>query len=119
MQDCMLHTTNIHINRKIFICLLSGNEFFVIVIVYITKEIPGRTGPLRHRVCLTFCISTADRTLTVHPLVNGSQWRLSCSGRLVGINLRKSQWEFFFRYRHISAVRAVNDRNRLTPVALT
>ena len=70
MQYCMLHTADIHIYRQIFVCFLSRNQFFIIVIVYIAKEVPGRSCPLRHGVCLSPGRFPTYRALAVHPLVD-------------------------------------------------
>ena len=69
----MLYAADIHINRQIFICFLPGNEFFIILAVHIAEEIPGRTGPLGHRIRLSLSRSAAARTCCVNPLVNTCQ----------------------------------------------
>ena len=50
MEDSMLYAANVHIDRQILVCLLSGNQLFVILGVHIAQEIPGRPGPLGHGV---------------------------------------------------------------------
>ena len=35
MQYCMLHTADIHIYRQIFVCFLSGNQFFILSLIHI------------------------------------------------------------------------------------
>ena len=115
----MLHAADIHIYRKHCVCLLSGYQFLVIMIVHIAQEIPGRTRPLRHGVGLALGRLAAHRALTVDPLLNSGKRRLPCSCRLIGLYLRQSKRKLFFRHRDIAAVRTVHDRNRLAPVALT
>ena len=73
MKNSMLYTTDIHIYRQIFISFLFGNQFFIILIIYITEEIPGRSGPLRHGICLTFCRCTTAWACGIYPLVDGSK----------------------------------------------
>ena len=41
MKHCMLYTTDIHVNRQIFVGALSRYQFSVILVVHITQEIPG------------------------------------------------------------------------------
>ena len=69
----MLYATDIHIYRKVFICLFSGNKGLTVVAVHIAQEVPGGTGPLGHGVCLSLGRSAADRAGGVDPFVNGSQ----------------------------------------------
>ena len=115
----MLYAADIHIYREHSVRLLPGNQFFIIVVVHIAQEIPGGTCPLRHGVGLPLGVRPADRTLAVHPLVDGRQRRLSGSGRLIGLYLRQPQRKLFFRHRHIAALGTVNDRDGLAPVTLT
>ena len=73
MQYRMLYTTDIHIYRKHLVRFFSGNQFFVIVTVHITQEVPRRTSPLRHGICLTFCVFSTNRTLAVYPLFDSGK----------------------------------------------
>ena len=118
MKYRVLYAADIHIYRKHLVCLFSGNQFLVIVIIHIAQEIPGRPCPLRHGVGLSLGRLSTYRALAVHPLVNSSQWRFSGSGRLIGFYLRQAKRKFFFRYRNGSAVRTMHDRNWLAPVSL-
>ena len=119
MQYRMLYTTDIHIYRKHLVRFFSGNQFFVIVTVHITQEVPGRTSPLRHGICLTFCVFSTNRTLAVYPLFDSGKRRFSGSCRFIRIYIRQTQRQLFFRYRHCSTFRTVYNRNRLSPVTLT
>ena len=74
MQYRMFHTTDVHIYRQIFVSFFFGNQFFIIFVIYITQEVPGRTCPLRHSVGLAFCRSATGRALAVNPFVDSSQW---------------------------------------------
>ena len=89
MQYRMFYTADIHIYRQIFVCFFSGYKFFVVMRIHVTKEVPGRTCPLRHRVCLTFCRSAALRTGRIYPGINGCQWGFACTCRLIGFNFRQ------------------------------
>ena len=61
MQYSMLYTADVHIYRKVLVCFFFGYQFIIVMWIYITQEIPGRTCPLRHGVCLTFCGGTTFR----------------------------------------------------------
>ena len=90
MEHCMLYAANIHINRQILVCFLSGYQLLIVVAVYIPQEIPGGTCPLRHGVGLTLCRTAALRTGAVYPLIDSCQRRFSGTGRLVTLYLRKT-----------------------------
>ena len=115
----MLYAADIHIYRKVFICLFSGNKGLTIVAVHIAQEVPGGTGPLRHGIGLSLCSSSADRTGGIDPLVNGSQRRFTGTGRLIALYLRQTQRKLILRNRHAAALWTVDDRNGLAPVSLT
>ena len=89
VQDCMLNTTNVHINRQIFICFFFGYQLFVIVGIHITEEVPGRTGPLGHGIGLSLCRSATARAGGVYPGVDRRKRGLTGTGRLIALNLRK------------------------------
>ena len=119
MEHRVFHTADIHINRQIFVCFFLAYQLFIILVIHITQEVPGRTGPLRHGVGLSLRRSAAARTGGVHPFRNVCQRRFSGSGRLIFLYFRKQQRQLFFRYRYSAAFRAVYDRDRLAPVTLT
>ena len=89
MQYCMFNTADVHINRQIFVCFLTGYQFFIVLVIYIAQEVPGRSSPLRHGVCLTFCRSAAARAGGVDPLVDGCQRGFAGTSRLIAFYLRK------------------------------
>ena len=115
----MFNTTDIHIYRKIFVCFFSGNKSFIILIIDISEEVPGRTCPLRHRICLTLCRCAAARACRVYPPVNVRKRRLSGASRLIALYLRQGKRKLILRNRYISALRTVDDRDRLSPITLT
>ena len=119
MKHRMFHTADVHVYREIFVCLFFGDKLFIVFVVHVAQEIPRGTCPLGHRVRLALCCSTADRTGAVYPLIDGRQRRFAGSCRLVALYFRETQRKLVFRYRNISAVRAVDDRDRLAPVTLT
>ena len=119
MQYRMFYTTDIHIDRKHGVCFFSGNKFLVIVRIYITKEIPGRTRPLRHGVGLSFRRLSTYRADRIHPGVDRRKRGLPGSRRLIGIHIRQGQRKLILRNRYGSTVRTMNNRDRLSPVSLT
>ena len=119
MKNCMLYTADIHIYWKVFVCFFSGYQFFVVFVIHIAEEIPGRTCPLRHGIGLSLGWRTTAWASGIYPLINSSQRRFSCAGRLIGFYFWKSQRKLVFRNRYVSAFWTVNDGNRLAPVTLT
>ena len=73
VQHRMLYTADVHVYGKVFICLFLGNQFFVVLVVDVAEEIPGRACPLGHCVGLPLCRAAADRTGGIDPLVDGGQ----------------------------------------------
>ena len=114
----MLHASDIHVHGQVLVRLLPGYQLLVVVAVHVAQEIPGGTGPLGHGVGLPLGRSAADRAGGVHPLVDGSQRGLAGAGGLVALHLRQAQGQLVLGNRHAAALGAVDDRDRLAPVAL-
>ena len=119
MKHRMLHAADIHIHRQVLMGFFFGHQFFVVLVIHVTKEIPGRACPLGHGVGLPFCIRAADGAFTVHPFLDGSQRGFARSGWFIGLHIRKAQRKFLLRHRHIAAFRTVDDGDRLAPVTLS
>ena len=118
MQHRVLHASDIHVHGQVLVRLLPGHQLLVVVAVHVAQEIPGGTGPLRHGVGLPLGRSAADRAGGVHPLVDGRQRGLAGTGGLVALHLRQAQGQLVLGNRHAAALGAVDDRDRLAPVAL-
>ena len=118
VQHRVLHAADVHVYRQVLVGLLTAHQLLIVVVVHVAQEIPGGTCPLGHSVRLSLGRSAADRTSGVHPAVDGCQRGLAGTRRLIAFHLRKLQRKLILRHRHIAAVGAVDDRNRLAPVAL-
>ena len=119
MQNRMFDTTYIQVNRRPFFQHFLASQFFVIVVIYITQEVPGRTCPLRHCVCFSLRRTAAFRASCVYPFVDVSQRRFTCICRFVGFYLRQQYGQLIFRNSYSAAVFAVNDGNRFAPISLS
>ena len=115
----MLSTTNVKVYRHpVFFCLFRAELLFVFRIK-VAKVVPAASAPLRHCVCFPLCIGTALRALAVYPRIDCSKRAFTCTCWLVTLYFRELERKFFFRYRYRAAVRAVYQRDRFAPVALS
>ena len=115
----MLHTAVVPVNRHPVFQFLRICQAFVIVRINIAQEIPGRSCPLRHGIGLSSCIASTFRALAFYEGINLGQRGFSLNARLKVLYLRQTKRQLLIRNRNNTAVLAVNDRNRLTPVSLT
>ena len=118
MENSMFCSTYIEVYWHPIFLFLFIYKSVVVLWINVSEIVPAGTGPLRHSICFSLCICTADRTLAVYPAVNICQWAFSCSAWFIFIDLRKSERKLIFWNRNSSAVRAVYKRNRLTPISL-
>ena len=86
--------------------------------VTVAKEVPGGTRPLRHGIGLSLCRTAALRASAIDKGIHFRKRRLSVLAGLKVIHIGQAQRELLVRNRYHAAVRAVNQRNRLAPVAL-
>ena len=115
----MLHTTIVPVNRQpVFESLFAG-KCFIICWVNITQEVPRRTSPLRHCICLTLCFSATAWTSCLNPGTDFGDWRFPVIRWFIVVYLRQTKRKFFFRNRYITTFFTFYNRNRLTPVTLS
>ena len=117
MQDRMLDTADILIDRSPVI-----NSFFAergsgVFRVGIPQIIPGRTQEGIHSIGLAAGRLAAFGAGAIDKAVAGCQ-RRNTSGVKLDV-FRQTHRQLCFRYQHFAAVRAVNDRDRRAPVTLT
>ena len=115
----MFDTTNIQVNRSPFFQSIHASQFVVVVVIYITQEVPAGTCPLRHCVSFTFCRSTTFRTCCVYPFIDVSQRRFTCICRFVRFYFRQQYGQLIFGNSYCTTVFTVNDGNRFAPVSLS
>ena len=115
----VLHTSVVVVDRHPVLELVRICEGMIVVWITETEEVPGGTSPLRHGIGLTLRRTTALRAGAVHETVDLRQRGLSIGTRLEVLDIWEGQRKLLLRNDHGTTVRAVNERNRLTPVALT
>ena len=115
----VLHTTVVVIDRHPVLELRRIREGLIVVCIAETEEVPGGTSPLWHGIGLTLRCTATLRACAVHEAVDLRQRGLSIGTRLEVLDIRKGQRKLLLRYDHGTTLRAVNERNRLTPVTLT
>ena len=86
--------------------------------VGIAQEIPRGARPLGHGIRLAFGRRAAARACGVHPALHLGKRALAGIGRLIVVHLRQQHRKLIFRHRHPAALLALDQRNRLAPVAL-
>ena len=87
--------------------------------IRITQEVPGGTGPLGHGIRLSLRRASAAGAGGLHPVSHSGKRGFTIVGGHVAFHIGKLQRKLIFRNRHIAALRAVHDRNRLAPVTLS
>ena len=118
MENCMLCSTNIKVYRHPIVLFFFIDKCIVVLWIDVSEVIPTGTSPLRHCVGFSLCICSADRALAVYPALNIGKRALSCSAWFILVDLWKSERKLILWNWNSSAVRAVNERNRLTPISL-
>src|SRR5207244_91947 len=114
----MFDAAHIEIDGQPLLALF-GDERIFSMRTGISQKIPGRAGPLRHRVRFTLCGAAAVRTLRVHPLFDGSEGRLTRAGRLVALDFGQTHRKVLFGYRHEATIdRAMHDGYGFAPISL-
>ncbi len=86
--------------------------------VHIAQIVPARTGPVGHRVGLALGRAAAAGAGGVDPVGHLAQRALAVVGGLIAVHLRQQQRQFALVERHPAAFVAVDEGDRLAPVAL-
>ena len=114
----VLHTTVIPVYRKPVVQLILSCEFLIVVRIDVTEVVPGGACPLRHCICLTLCGLATLGTSAVYKVIKLCKGAFAAFAGLEVFNVGKSERKLLIRNAHHTAVFAMNDRNRLTPVSL-
>ena len=116
VQDGVLDAADVLIDRRPVIDLVLGERLLVVVRVRVAQVVPRRADEGVHRVRLARRIGAALRALAVDEALARRQWRQRALVK------RDILWQHdrqvFLRHEDFAAVRAVDDRDRRTPVAL-
>jgi len=118
VQRGVLHAAVVPVDRQPVLKLFPAGEVGVAVRIGIAQEIPAGTGPLRHGIGLALGGTGAARAGGVHPGIDLGERGLAGIGRLIVVNLRQEHRQLIFRHRNPAALLAINQRDRLAPVAL-
>ena len=115
----MLHTAVVPIDRTPIFKLFGVSQCLVIMGINITQEIPRRACPLRHCVRLSLCVCAAFRAFAIYERINLCKRAFAILTGLKILNLRQFKRKLVIGNGNHSALGAVNNRNRLAPIALT
>ena len=118
MQDGVFRAADIQIHRHPGFLGRGIYENFRVLWIYEAQVIPAGAGPLRHGVGLAPARASAPGALNGDPGLDTGQRRFSGSGRQVLFHFREQDRQLVFGNRYDSACSAVDQRDRLSPVAL-
>ena len=119
VQSGMFHTAVVPVNRSPVFERFLACKRIVVVRVHIPKEVPGRSCPLGHRICLTFSGTTTAGAGGVNPVGMSCQRALAIFTRFKIGNLGQRQRQFALRNRLPAALLTLDHRDRFAPVTLT
>ena len=114
----MFHTAVVPVNRHPVFQLVIIGKRLVVVRVNIAQEIPRRTRPLGHSVGFALCVAAAFRAFAVDEAVDFGKRAFAVGAGIEVFNVRQFQRQFVIRHGDHAAFRAVDNRNRLAPIAL-
>ena len=114
----VLCSSDVEVYRHPVLFLLRIHKGLVVLRVNVSEIVPAGSAPLRHCVCLALCGRTALGTLAVHPAVDVCERALSCAGGLIALDLGQCERKLVLRDKDRAAMRAVDERDRLSPVSL-
>ncbi len=117
MQNSMLNTTDILVNRTPVVVEIFSKRQLVVVSVGVTQIVPGGAQEGVHGISFTGCIRSALGALAMNKAFRSRKRRFgTCSKAYV---LRQTYRQILLRHQHLAAMRAVDDGNRSAPVTLT
>ena len=115
----MLHSAVVPVYGKPVFHSLRIGERIIVVRVDIADKVPRRARPLRHGIGLALCLSSALRTGAVDERIYLCERRLAALARLEILNIGQTERKLIIGNTDHAALRAVHDRDRLAPIALT
>ena len=118
VQGGVFHAAVVPVHRQPVVQLFARRRLGVVVRIDVTQEVPTRTGPLRHRVRLAPGLAAARRALRIHPIREQRQRRFARVCRLVAFDFGQHQRQLVFGDGHPAARLAMDQRDRLAPIAL-
>ena len=117
VQNCVFNAADVLVYIHPVVGLLRVPGLFIVAGIGIAQEIPGRADEGIHRIGFSRRRATAFRAGAVNEFFARRQGRYG-AGRKLDIR-RQFNRQLIFRHELFAAFRAVNDRNRRAPIALT
>ena len=114
----MLHAAVVPVDGKPIFELILVGEALVVVRVDVAQEVPGRACPLGHGVRLALGGCAALRAGAVDKGIYLCKRALAALAGLEVLDLGELERKLVFGHCYHAAVRAVDNRNRLAPIAL-
>ena len=118
MQGGVLHTAVVPVHRRPVIQGFRRCQSVRIVGIHIAQEVPAGAGPLRHGIRLSLSRTATAGAGGVHPVGHFGQGAFAGVRRLIAVYHRQAQRQLALRQRHIAALVALDDGDRLAPVTL-
>ena len=115
----MLHTAVVPVHGHPVFELVHIGKRLVVVGIAIAEEIPGTSRPLGHCICLSLRRASALGACAVDKFRDLGKRGLSVLAGLKVLDLGESERKLFIRHAYNAALRAVDQRDRLSPVSLT
>jgi len=112
----MFTAASVSIHRHPIVILLRIERIDVKVWAEVAQEVPARAHEGVHGIGFTFSWSTANRAGGKSPGRVQLEWAFAC-GQPFHV-IRQQHWQLILRHWHSAACRAVDHRNRRSPIAL-
>src|SRR5579872_2544795 len=117
VPQSMLGTAKININRHPGFYMFLIKDLVFILWIQISVHVPRIIKKSVHSLRLPLCITTAFRARNFHPYIICCQRRLALRPKISLV--RKLNRQIFLRNRYRTTFRAVDNRNRRSPISLT
>src|SRR3989344_4170608 len=118
MQNGVLRSSSIHINRKPYFNSFFTKRLFFIFYIRVSKKIPSGIKKSVRNIRFSLGIAPTLGTFCFYKPLNGSQGRFIRAGGAEIFYVRKQNGQIFFRRGLPIALLAKNHRNRRSPIAL-
>ena len=115
----VLHTAVVPVNLTPVLKLFHIGKALCVVGVDISQEVPGRACPLGHGVGLPLCCAAALGAGAVDERINFGKGAFAVLTGLEVFNLGQFKRKLLVGNGNHTALVAVNNRNRLAPIALS
>ncbi len=118
VQDAVFCTADVHVGRQPFAHEFRVPRLLRILWREVAQEVPGRVEKVVTDVSFAPGWLPTDGTGRVHKVGIGCERRNTRAGWHPVLQIGQKYWQLVFGNRNRAVFRAVNDRNRRTPVTL-